>query len=82
MSADFKKLYRSATEKKLVGVCGGLGVFFHIDPVFVRLAWVAVTLMTGIMPGILAYLIAWFLVPKEPTPVVTAQIHHAENNPA
>ncbi len=66
MSNDFKRLYRSPADGKIAGLCAGLGKYFRIDPVFFRLAWVAITIMTGLVPGTLAYLIAWFLVPQEP----------------
>ena len=68
MNKDIKRLCRSPEEAQLVGVCGGIGVFFGVDPVFVRLAWVAATLLTGVVPGLAAYLVAWLLVPLEPQP--------------
>ena len=42
-----KKLYRSRTDKKICGVCGGMGKYFGIDPTIVRLAVVAFTLLGG-----------------------------------
>jgi phage shock protein C len=48
-----KKIYRSKKNKMIAGVCGGLGEFFNIDPVLVRLAWVVFTLFGG--AGFLAY---------------------------
>jgi len=59
-----KKLYRSNTDKMLAGVCGGLAKHFDIDPTLVRLAFVLVTLMGG--SGILAYLVCWVVIPREP----------------
>jgi len=73
MSEDFKRLYRSREETRVAGVCGGLGVYVGIDPVVVRLLWVAVTCLTGFIPGIVAYVIAWLIVPEEPAPVRVAQ---------
>jgi phage shock protein PspC (stress-responsive transcriptional regulator) len=73
MSDDFKRLYRSQTDARLAGICGGLGVYLGIDPVVVRLLWVGVTCLTGFAPGILAYVIAWFIVPPEPVTVHRAQ---------
>ncbi len=35
-----KKLYKSSTDKKIAGVCGGIAEYFNIDPTLVRLAWV------------------------------------------
>ncbi len=60
-----KKLYRSGKNRILAGVCGGLGDYFDVDPTIVRLAWIIFTLMSlGI--GILAYLIAWIIIPRNP----------------
>ena len=59
-----KKLYRSRSDRKIAGVCGGLGEYFDIDPTLIRLAVVFFTLWWG--GGLLAYLIAWFVIPEEP----------------
>jgi len=59
-----KKLYRSRYEKVFGGVCGGLGRHFDIDPVIVRIIWVFAVLIAGV--GVLAYIIAWIIVPQEP----------------
>lgn len=60
-----RKLYRSNTDKYLGGVCGGLAKYFDTDPVLVRLAWVGLTLIS-VGGGILAYLLFWFFLDKEP----------------
>ena len=73
MSGDFKRLFRSREESRVAGVCGGLGVYVGIDPVVVRLLWVAVSCLTGFIPGIVAYAIAWLIVPEDPAPVRAAQ---------
>jgi len=59
-----KRLYRSGKDKILGGVCGGIGEYFKIDPVIVRLAWVVLTLIYG--AGLLAYIIAWIIIPRNP----------------
>ncbi len=59
-----KRLYRSRKEKILGGVCGGIAEYFSVDPTIVRLLWVFFILAFG--TGILAYLIAWFIVPRNP----------------
>jgi phage shock protein C len=66
MKPDVKRLYRSVDEGRVAGICAGLGEYVSIDPVVIRLGWVAVTVMTGIVPGALAYLVAWIIVPPEP----------------
>ena len=59
-----KKLYRSRTNKKLFGVCGGLAEYFEIDATVIRLLWVLAVVCAG--AGILAYLIAALIIPEAP----------------
>lgn len=61
-----KRLYRSYTDKKIAGICGGLGEYFGIDPTVVRLGAAILCVGTGIFPGIFAYVIAWIIVPEAP----------------
>lgn len=61
-----KKLYLSADDKKVFGVCGGIAEYFGTDSTVVRLAWVVVTIVTGIVPGIIAYAVAAIVMPKRP----------------
>ena len=57
-----KQLYRSSSNKKLAGVCGGLGEYFNVDPTIVRVVFVLLALPGG-FPGILPYAILWLVVP-------------------
>jgi len=59
-----KRLYRSKKNRVLAGVIGGLGEYFNIDPVLLRLLWVLVVVFTGFFPGIIAYIIALVIVPE------------------
>ncbi|MBQ8802863.1 MAG: PspC domain-containing protein [Tyzzerella sp.] len=59
-----KRLYKSTTDKKLDGVCGGIAEYFNIDSTIVRLALVLFCLAGG--SGILAYIIAAIVIPREP----------------
>lgn len=59
-----KRLYLSK-DKKISGVCGGIGEYFDFDPSIVRLAWILMTVLTGIVPGVLAYIIAAMVIPNE-----------------
>ena len=61
-----KKLYRSARDKKLAGVCGGIGDYLDIDPTLIRLGWIVLTVLTGIVPGVIGYIIAAIVMPREP----------------
>lgn len=60
-----KRLYRSRTNKILGGVCGGLGNYFNVDPVLIRLLWV-IFIFISVGAGVLAYIIAWIIIPEEP----------------
>lgn len=60
-----KKLFRSQTRKMLGGVCAGLGEYFDIDVTLVRLIFVALSLVTAIIPMVIFYLIAWIIIPLE-----------------
>ena len=61
---EAKRLYRSNTEKKIFGVCGGIAEYFNVAPTLIRLGVVAIALMFG--TGLLAYLIAAFVMPVRP----------------
>ncbi len=62
--SNVRRLYRSRYEKKLGGVCAGLANFFQIDVTVVRLIWVLLAVFAG--TGILAYIIAWIIIPEQP----------------
>ena len=57
-------LRRSRRERILAGICGGLGEFFGLSPIWFRLAFIIAALPGGI-PGLLAYLILWIVIPSE-----------------
>ena len=60
-----RHLYRSKTNKVFGGIFGGLGEHFDVDPVILRLLWVFVVIFTGVVPGLVVYLIALFVVPHK-----------------
>ena len=62
-----KKLYRSITDRKISGVCGGLGKYFSIDPTLIRAGFILLTFTTFILPLALCYLIGTFVIPDEPS---------------
>jgi phage shock protein C len=62
-----KKLYRSLSRKMLGGVCGGLAEYFDLDVSLVRLIFVGITLITAIVPMLIFYIIAWIIIPVEPS---------------
>lgn len=59
-----KKLYKSKTDKKICGVCGGLAEYLEIDSTVIRLILVLLVLFAG--TGILAYIIAALVMPSKP----------------
>lgn len=61
-----KKLFLSTTDRKLAGVCGGLAEYFEIDSTVVRLITVVLAIVTGVLPMLVAYLLAWVIVPAPP----------------
>ena len=59
-------LRRSRVDRQIAGVCGGIARYFETDPVFVRVAWVFVTIVPGaILLGVLAYLVSWLIMPED-----------------
>lgn len=62
--ATVKRLYRSRSDRKIAGVCGGIAAYFGMDPVIPRLIWVVLALAAGM--GLLAYIICWLVIPQEP----------------
>lgn len=60
-----KKLFRSRTNRQVAGVCGGLGEYFGVDPVLVRVAFVLATLAGG--PGLIAYIVLALVMPEAPS---------------
>ncbi|MCX7930235.1 MAG: PspC domain-containing protein [Chlorobi bacterium] len=66
------RIYRSRTERKIAGVCGGLAEYFDVDPSLVRILFVALVFFNGF--GFLAYLVCWLVLPEAPQDVVNAPI--------
>jgi phage shock protein PspC (stress-responsive transcriptional regulator) len=60
-----RRLYRSGQNKWVAGVCGGLGEYFDIDATLMRILWIILTLVS-VGVGIIAYLLLWALVPRDP----------------
>ena len=59
-----QKLYRSREDKIIGGVCGGLGEYFGVDSTILRLGWVAITIFSGVIPGVFIYFIALLIIPR------------------
>lgn len=65
-----RRLLRSRSEHWFAGVCGGLAEYFDLDVVLVRIVWLIVTVFGG--GGLIAYLVCWIVIPKEPAPLYYA----------
>jgi len=66
---SYRQLRRSQADRKISGVCGGLGEYFNLDPTIVRIAAVALTVFTG-GGFIIAYVLAMLIMPEaQDTPV-------------
>lgn len=57
-----KKLMRSTSDRVVAGVCAGLAEYLNLDVTIVRVVFVLLTLMGG--PGLLVYIILWFIMPE------------------
>ncbi len=58
------RLVRPRADRKIAGVCAGFAEYFDIDVIVIRLVWLIVALLGG--TGLLAYVIAWIVIPEEP----------------
>ena len=58
-------LRRSHVDRQVAGVCGGIARYLSVDPVLIRIAWIVLTVVPGaIFLGVLAYLVAWLIIPE------------------
>lgn|SRR5574344_1150918 len=79
-----KKMYRSKKDRKIAGVCGGLGIYLEVDPVIFRILFIFLTFMGG--SGLLIYLILLLVMPEEPynliidEPVQEAKVEQTQVN--
>jgi phage shock protein C len=60
-----KRLVRPRN-RKIAGVCAGLAEYFDLDVTLVRVLWLVVTFFSGVLPGIIGYIVAWVVMPEEP----------------
>ena len=62
---ELKKLYRSKNNRVISGILGGIGEYLNVDPVVIRIAFVAIAVFTGFVPGIIFYLVALAIIPNK-----------------
>ncbi len=60
-----KLLYKSEDNKILEGVCAGVAEYFELDPTLVRAGYAFVSIITGVMPGLIAYVVLAVIMPKK-----------------
>ena len=65
MSNDSKKLYRSTDDRWLGGVCGGLGQYFNMDAIIIRIIFIILGLIG--LGGVILYVILWIIIPEQPS---------------
>lgn len=66
-----KRLYRSANDRKLAGVCGGIAEYLNMDPTVIRILWAIVSLFAFV--GVIAYIVCAFIIPEEPSNIIDAE---------
>ena len=64
MGMTMRRLYRSTTDRKVAGICGGLAEFWDYDPTIIRLAAVLLALVTVLLPFVITYVIGWMIIPE------------------
>jgi phage shock protein PspC (stress-responsive transcriptional regulator) len=71
--AATRRLTRSLHDRRIAGVCGGFAEYFHVDSTVVRLLWAVLTVVPGcIILGLIAYVVAWIIMPVESVPHTAA----------
>ncbi len=60
-----KRLYKSKENRVVSGVIGGIGEYFEVDPTLLRVFWILIVVLTGFVPGIIAYIIMALVMPHK-----------------
>lgn len=64
-----KRLMRSSVDHKIAGVCGGFAEYLEVDSTIIRLVWVIMAFLpVPIVPAVIAYFVAWIVMPEAPLP--------------
>ena len=64
-----KPLTRSRTNRKIAGVCAGFAEYLNVDPALVRILWATAVTFGG--SGLIAYILAWIIMPQEPLSILS-----------
>ncbi|MDR0219847.1 MAG: PspC domain-containing protein [Lachnospiraceae bacterium] len=65
MDNNYRRIYRSRTNRTILGVCGGLAEYFGFDPILVRIGVVVVAVFTAVAPVVICYIVAALIIPEE-----------------
>ncbi|MEK7624087.1 MAG: PspC domain-containing protein [Patescibacteria group bacterium] len=60
-----KHFFRSKNNRRIAGLCGGLGEYLGVDANILRLLLILVALVTGVVPAIIGYIVAAIIIPEE-----------------
>lgn len=60
-----RKIYLSEKNKKIAGLLGGIGETYDVDPTLLRIITIVLALITGVLPVVIAYLLAWLITPRQ-----------------
>lgn len=63
-SFERKRLFRSRHDRKLLGICGGLGEYFDVDSNIIRVLTALAILYSGVIPGLIVYLLLAIIIPE------------------
>jgi phage shock protein C len=77
MAPGMDRLSRPMHEAKIAGVCAGFARYFGVDVTLVRVLWLVVTLVPLPCFGLVAYIVCWIVMPKDPVTVAASQMHPA-----
>ncbi|HEX6503018.1 MAG TPA: PspC domain-containing protein [Terriglobales bacterium] len=61
-----RHLMRLRHNRRIAGVCAGFAEYLDLDPTLVRVLWAVVTVLSGCLPGVVAYIAGWIIMPEEP----------------
>ncbi len=76
-----RRLMRPKADRKIAGVCAGMAEYFDLDVTLVRVLWLVVTVFTGIVFGVIGYVVCWIVMPEEPEHVPVVQTSQHVTNP-
>jgi phage shock protein C len=71
-----KKLMRPRSGRTIAGACAGMAHYLDLDVSLVRVLWALITVLSGVFPGVIVYVLAWVIVPEEPyaLPAASGQV--------